>query len=202
MPAITGVPLQKICPARTGALLTTAGLFAGVLLAATAVSTWQAVRARDAQHRAEDAERQAVTEGTIATAVSNFLQHDLLARVSPQTQLDEGFTAIPKLTVREILDRAASTIDERFGEQPLVEAAIRMSIGTGYYSVGELGMAAAHLKRAVALRKAHLGLAHRDTLLAMFSLAAVDTDAGKLRESLALHGELLEPFQATFGATV
>jgi len=43
-------------------------------LTATAVSTWQAVRARDA-------ERTAATEASIARAVNDFLQEDLLGQV-------------------------------------------------------------------------------------------------------------------------
>jgi serine/threonine protein kinase len=54
--------------------LATAGLVAGALLTATAVSTWQAVRARDA-------ERTAATEASIARAVNDFLQEDLLGQV-------------------------------------------------------------------------------------------------------------------------
>src|SRR5262245_5345372 len=59
---------------RNWRLLATAGVFAAVLVTATAVSTWQAVLARDAQ-------RQAATEAAIARAVSDFLQHDLLRHV-------------------------------------------------------------------------------------------------------------------------
>ena len=34
--------------------------------------------------------------------------------------------------MKEALDRAASMIDERFQDQPLVEAAVRMAIGEAY----------------------------------------------------------------------
>ncbi len=90
--------------------LMTAGVIAVALVAATVVSAWQAVVARDAQHqaeadrkqaeadrdratsaerqaktdqdRAETAERRAATEAAIARAVNDFLQEDLLGQAN------------------------------------------------------------------------------------------------------------------------
>ena len=70
---------------RNRPLLITAGLVAAALVAGTAVSIWQAVRATEAKHqaeadrdRAETAEGRAATEAAIARAVNEFLQGDLL----------------------------------------------------------------------------------------------------------------------------
>ena len=82
--------------------LATVGIVAVALVAATAVSTWQAVRARDAQHQAEadrdraknaeiqakhdqdraQAAERAATEAAIARAVNDFLQADVLGQVA------------------------------------------------------------------------------------------------------------------------
>ena len=66
---------------RNRRLLPAATLFAVVLVAATAVSVWQAVIAREAQ-------RQAATEAAIAKAVNEFLQQDLLGQAAsaPKTE--------------------------------------------------------------------------------------------------------------------
>src|SRR5262249_37329234 len=149
--------LRKIAR-RNWRALATAGVSAAVLVAATAVSTWQAVKARDAERRAAD-------EAASATAVKNFLQDDLLRLVDPQKQVSEGIKVNRNFTVREALDRAAAIIDERFRDQPLVEAEIRLTIGNAYLSVWEPRTALAHFEKAVALRKSYLGPGHRETLL-------------------------------------
>ena len=90
---------------RNGRLLATAGLLAVILVAAAVVSTWQAAKARDAQHQAEGdrnlaetaqreaaaAEKRATTEAAIAKAVNDFLQGDLLGQVDSVPQLSNEF---------------------------------------------------------------------------------------------------------------
>jgi serine/threonine protein kinase len=212
---------------RNRRVLATAGVVAAVLVAATAVSTWLAVvartaqrqaeadrdRAEVAQHRAEAAEGRAATEAAIALAaerkaaneaanaraVNDFLQRDLLSLVSLPTQLENGFSPNRNLTVREALDRAGAKINERFRDQPLVEAEIRLTIGKAYRGVHEFQPAVAHLERAVALRKAHLGPGHPDTLLGVLELAGAHDEAGRPDVALTLFAEWWEQFQATFG---
>ena len=48
--------------------------------------------------------------------------------------------------MRDVLDRAAQNIEGRFSDQPLVEAAVRTSIGTAYGSLGEYDEAQQHLE--------------------------------------------------------
>ena len=125
--------------------------------------------------QAELARRIAVEERAIARAVNEFLQHDLLRQAHSGAQAENGFAPRPNLTVREALDRAAARIQDRFQDRPLVEAAIRQVIGEAYVSAGGgLGgetEGVKHLRRAVALRKAHLGPEHLQTLSSMHSLA-------------------------------
>ena len=117
---------------RNREVLVTGGIVAAVLVAATAVSTWQAIKARDAEGRATNeaalaraAEKRATSEAAVAHAVSDFLQTDLLKRATDAPQLDEDFGGEPNLTVREALNRASARIGQRFQDQPLVEAASR-----------------------------------------------------------------------------
>src|SRR5262249_48939091 len=83
-------------------------------------------------------------------------------------------------------------IGQRFQDQPLVEAAIQEAIGKGYHNLFELDLMVPHLERAFALRKAHLGQDHPDTLGSMGSLAEAYKWVGRHSESIALRQELLE----------
>jgi hypothetical protein len=191
---------------RNRRLLATGVVVATVLVAATAVSIWQAVQARVVQRqaeadrdRAETAERNAKTDAAIALAVSDFLQRDLLSLVPPPIQLERGLSPNRDLTVREALDRAATTIDERFSDQPIVEAQIRLTIGKAYSGIFEYQKAFNQLERAVVLRKAHLGRGHQDTLFAVLELARVREKENRPDDALSLLAEWWGPFQATFG---
>jgi non-specific serine/threonine protein kinase/serine/threonine-protein kinase len=182
-------------------LLVTAGMFAAVLVSATVVSTWQAIQARQAQHQAEAAEGRAATEAAIARAVNDFLQHDLLRLVDLESQLDEGYTADRNLTVREALDRAAAKIHERFRDQPLVEAAVRKTMGEAFFRVGDPQLAVTCFERAYALCQTNHGPDHPDTFNARFNMAASYRRAGKWDEAVLLLEELFEKRKATHEPT-
>jgi serine/threonine protein kinase len=101
---------------RNRRLLAVAGLFAVVLVAATAVSAWQAMLARKAQSeaefdrdraksaqahaeaesaRAKAAEHEASTQAAVATAINNFLKVDLLGQVHRIPPVDDDMGGIP-----------------------------------------------------------------------------------------------------------
>jgi tetratricopeptide (TPR) repeat protein len=203
--------------------LVMAGVVAMAFIIATAVSIWQAARATEAQHQAEtdrdraktaeakaqtnleratEAERRATTEAAIAKAVSDFMQGDLLGQVFSVPEFSEPSAGNPDLTVREALDRAAARIGDRFRDQPLVEAAIRTTIGDAYmrlYQSGN-GLAVPHLERALKLRQDHLGPDHPDTLASMNSLANAYQLLDRHREAIALMERRLESGKATLGS--
>jgi tetratricopeptide (TPR) repeat protein len=112
---------------------------------------------------------------------------------------DREFGGEPYLTVKEALDRAAARINERFKDQPLVEAAIRTAIGQAYNSLNEHRLAADHLERAVVLRRTHLGLDHHDTLVSMTALAGAYEWSGRCQDAIALCQQILDSRQATLG---
>ncbi len=190
--------LRKYWRRHRGALVTAGGV-ALALVAATAVSTWQAVEARVAQQEADGAKRQAATDAAIAKAVADFLQRDLLQQVNMGAQRGEGFVPERNLTVKEALDRAAGRISQRFEDQPLVEAAIRMTIANTYASVGERQLAIPHVERAFALRKTHLGPDDPDTLNAMRRLAGLCREVGRFADAITLHKQILENREARLG---
>jgi hypothetical protein len=179
---------------RNKAFLTTAGLIALALLLGTVISTWQAVRATralaaesaaredaDKSRRQANGEAQkAKTEAAIAQAVNDFLNNDLLAQANDKIAFAHYQQQGSELTLLTVLNRAAARIEGRFTDQPLVEAALRQTIGNTYQSLGErtvdLSRAAKHLQRAMELRQEHLGAEHPDTLASMASIALATRD--------------------------
>ncbi len=82
-----------------------------------------------------------------AEAVNSFLVRDLLAQADPKNNpVDE------RLRVRELLDRAATTIGKNSSitKNPEVEGAVRSAIGNTYYGLGLYQRAREELERAVA----------------------------------------------------
>ena len=211
-PPSAGYRLRKFWRRNRGLLLP-AGTVAATLVAATAVSTLQAVNARDAQKQAETdrdmvktalskeeaANRQAATDAAIAKAVNDFLQADLLGEVASAPHRDQDTGGDVYLTVKEALDRAAAHIGQRFQDQPLVEAAIRTTIGASYGNLFESQAALSHLEVAVKLRKAHLGPDHPDTLYSMYHLAGAYVGVGRSSDAIAIGQTMLASRQARLG---
>ncbi len=131
------------------------GLVAGLALAlvamvaGTAVSVWQALRATAAEgdalasaDAARAAEAEAVREREIANAVNDFLIDDLLGAV------DFDRTADPDVTLLELVDRAAAKAAERFGGKPRVGGTVHETIAGVYESLGRNGEAFDQYARA------------------------------------------------------
>ncbi|MFO0809260.1 MAG: serine/threonine-protein kinase [Gemmataceae bacterium] len=175
---------------RNRTALVAASAVVASLVAATGVSTWQAVKAGAAERRAN-------SEAAIAQSVSDFLRYDLLRQV--EKGHEDWWTEYPNLTVREALDRATARIGDRFQDQPLVEAAIRETIGDAYKGVGESPLAAVQLERSLALRRAVLGPDHPVTLGTMDRLGGAYDGLGRFHDAVALREEILERRQAKFG---
>jgi serine/threonine protein kinase len=112
------------------------------------------------------AEAKAKEEAAIAKAVNDFLREDLLAQASPEKHPNRD------LKLRTVLDLAAGRIAGRLAQQPLVEAAIRQTIGDTYRALGLPREARSHLERARDLRLRVLGEEQPETLEATTSLAA------------------------------
>jgi eukaryotic-like serine/threonine-protein kinase len=150
--------------------------------------------------RERAAREQAKQQESVAQAVNEFLLQDLLRQADSRSQAEARFTPDPGLTVREALERAAGRIEERFKEQPLEEAAVRLAIGEALRGVGEAERAIEHLKRALALRRAQLGTDHPDTLTCMDSLAVTYQAAGKSSQALPLFEETLKLRKVRLGS--
>jgi serine/threonine protein kinase/tetratricopeptide (TPR) repeat protein len=180
--------LRKIAR-RHRVYLMTAAAFAGLLIVGASLCAWQALRATAAERRAERAAREAEAEAAVARAVNDFLRKDLLDQSTAEGQSSPSVVPRPDLTVRAALDRAASSVRKRFADQPLVEAAIRSTIGNAYHALGEYAAARPHLERARALYLRERGPAHPETLAVTGALGRLHQARGELAEAEALFSE-------------
>lgn len=102
------------------------------LLTALGVSVWQTQLARSAADRAD--------------ASSRFLE-EVLASASP-------YGSEHAATLVDAIDLAATKIEDRFKDQPLLESDIRQTIGNAYQAMGKVDEGAAQFERALMLRQA------------------------------------------------
>lgn len=128
-----------------------------------------AARARDeAQHQAK-----------IASAINAFLNNDLLLAATPE-RLGRD------VTVREVVERASALVEERFEDEPLIQAELRNSLGTTHLGLGNGDAAIEEFRFALALRKEH---AEPDSELLQNSygnLATALSDFGYFDEAIEL----------------
>ena len=145
---------------RNRAVLTTATLVLITAMVGAGTSVWQAVRATKERDRA-------IAESRISAAVNAFLNEDLLAQANPENQPD------PNVTLRAVVDRAAEKIEDRFADQPVVEAAVRYTLASTYEALGDYEEAKEHADRALQLRTWHLGADDSNTIRAEVLSASI-----------------------------
>jgi eukaryotic-like serine/threonine-protein kinase len=169
--------------------LATVGAFAAVLIAATAISLWQAVRATNEQAKARRSDAD-------STAVLEFFRENVLAAARPEGK-DGGLGYEVKL--HTAIDKAEPTIAKDFANRPTVEAAIRDTLGTTYMYLGRPVDAIKQHERALELRTESLGPGDPLTLTSMNNLAVALGKAGRAAEAVPLHQRELAYSQATLG---
>jgi len=163
-----------------------------VLVGGVIASTWEAVRARAAEQRANK-------EAATAQAINNFLEYDLLAQADIHRQSGPNAKLDPDLKVRTALDRAAAKIAGKFVGQPEVEASIRDRIGKTYEGLGVYPEARKQLELALELRRKVLGDEHTETLRTKRFFAGLALDQGKYAEAEALFSQTLETTRRVLG---
>jgi non-specific serine/threonine protein kinase/serine/threonine-protein kinase len=141
-----------------------------------------------------DAGRQAAESSLrVANGVNEFFAREILAATNPARTTDRA------ITVREALDAAAAVVGERFATEPLLEAAIRQTIGDTYRSLGEFELALPHAERAVDLWVRTVGQADSRALAASTMLANLYSRTGRLEDAVAIHRRAFEERRRVFG---
>jgi serine/threonine protein kinase len=183
-----------------------AGLAAAVFLvmgAGTAVSAWQATRARTAEAAAlksaaaEKQQRAAAEEQEAETrVVLEFVENKIFAAARPEGQ--EGGLG-REVSLRKALESSLPHIAESFRTLPLVEARLRQTLGKSFLFLGEPRVAQEQLQAARALYTKYRGPDHRETLASMRLLAQSYYDLGKYGDALNLREETLALHKAKLG---
>jgi serine/threonine protein kinase len=146
-------------------------------------------QAQQAEAAAESEAKRAQASEAQSRAVLDFLLNGILTAARPKGQ-DGGLGQ--DVTVRHATQAIEPQIAKAFSAQPVAEAAIRNAIGITYLYLGESHLALAQLEKTVALRREHLGPAHRDTLVSMSRLAWAYRLSGRLAAAIAQYEEVLK----------
>jgi serine/threonine protein kinase len=134
---------------------------------------------------AESQRQRALTEAALveteqaresAEAVTVFLA-DMLGSADPARRGRE-------VTVREVLDEAAGSLEREMAVRPRVEARLRSTIGSTYRELGELEAAEKQFDRALEMNRELVGPDDPATLSTWLGLGKVYQDQGRLDEAL------------------
>jgi serine/threonine protein kinase len=160
----------------------------------------RAVKAEaDASAQRAAAEREkwrAGEEEADTKAFATFLANYVLAATRPTGA--QGGVGV-NVTMAEALEKAEPKLAEVFAGRPKAEALARHAIGVTWRNLGLYAKAEEHLRRAIELRRQHLGPTDRETLDSVNSLATVLTSAGRTTEALPLREEVFDRWKATLG---
>lgn len=184
-PESTSYRLQKFMRRNRAVVVGTAAVLLTLLLGMTVSITFAMGQVR--------ARREAQRQADISEAVTSFLNNDLLASVNPVEAKGR------QITVHEVLDNASRTIESRFQDEPLVEAAVRMTLGTSYMSLAQYERAEEHLVRAYQLYLKNQGQDHAETLDAMSTLATLFELLDRLEEAQDLRKSVWKTYERTQG---
>jgi len=151
---------------------------------------------QDAQNRATEAELardEAQRQARIATAVSAFLNEDLLSAVAPDEMGKD-------VTMRAVVDRAAENLTKRPPQEAEVDGHIHFTLGNTYLQLGELKRALKHLQDCAQRFEEAYGAEDDNTLAVLNDVARVHEARGELAESIDLGEKILAIRRAKFGA--
>jgi serine/threonine protein kinase len=201
-PPSLGYKLRKFAQRNRAAVLTGV-LVATALLVGTAGATWQAVCARRAEDTAVAAaagERRAKAEAEArdaeTRAVLRFVDQRVFGAAQPRGRAG-GLG--PAATLREALRAALPYIEKDFANQPLIEARVRLMLGTSFAHLGDSRTAARQFAAARALYIRHRGPRHPDTLATMNNLANSYAALGRHADARELYEEVLTALKAARG---
>jgi len=132
-------------------------------------------------------------EAAIEKAVNSFLTDDLLAAADPYA------TQRSDLRVREVLDRARDSVQERFAGRAAEEAAIRTTLGNSYRGIGDYKKAQEQFARALELIAASEGQGSTRAFALRRRIADIAVDDTRYDDAKKAYAALLADVQARDG---
>jgi eukaryotic-like serine/threonine-protein kinase len=100
---------------------------------------------------------------------------------------------------RTILRPAVQAIDERFKDQPLVDAQLRQSLAILYDTIGRLESARPLQESALATRRRVLGEEHPDTLRSVVEMSTILVQIGQFQEAESLLRSAIDKCRRVLG---
>jgi tetratricopeptide (TPR) repeat protein/tRNA A-37 threonylcarbamoyl transferase component Bud32 len=130
-------------------------------------------------------------EAAKAAAVNEFLQR-MLGSADPRIEGRD-------VKVADVLDQATGEVEESFGDQPEVGAAVRFTLGRTYRGLGLYPEAETQLRKALELRRATLPPGHPEIAASLGELGIILQYMGSYAEAEALFREALAIRVGTVG---
>ncbi len=155
-------------------------------------TAWQAAEATRGRTIAQAAQARAVEESAIAHEINDFLS-TMLNALNP----DEAQGKEP--TVREIVDKAAEGVGERFKDRPAVELSVRETLGHTYQGLGKFAEAEEQYSAMVALCMNLYGAENRQTLNARRNLVGIWSELGEFDKAEPAAKKIVEDFERLHG---
>jgi non-specific serine/threonine protein kinase/serine/threonine-protein kinase len=184
---------------RNRALVTSVAAILLILIAATVVSTREAIRANRAERSASASLKQSQEETAKAQAVNSFLQ-EMLQSADPRSSTSADPSEGRDVTVAHVLDEAVRRLDGgSLHGQPLVEAAARGSLGRTFLGLGRYPEAEQQYRISLALSRSAPGEHDADIARSEADLAEQLTFEDKLPEAEALQRDALRLRTKLFG---
>jgi tetratricopeptide (TPR) repeat protein len=150
------------------------------LVAATLISVAYGLQRSRTAANEKELRIAADLEREIAQKVSDFLVDDFLSEAMPERKLGR------RVTVEELLDRAALKIGKSSVGNPEIDARIHSVIGNAYRKLGVYDKAESHLKKALEIRSRNTRSERRSTFQSRRDLAITYQAMGYLGEAEAI----------------
>jgi serine/threonine protein kinase/tetratricopeptide (TPR) repeat protein len=201
-PPSAGYRLRKFVRRNKGPVLA-AGLIVLALVGGVIGTTVGLFRANNAsraeaeqRHIAEKNEMTAREREAEIQAVLDFVENKVFAAAQPKDQ-EGGLGYDVKLV--DAMKAVLPLVEKSFKDQPLIEARLRMTLGSSFWTLGEAKIADDQFQLARAVRTKQLGSDHPDTLSSSYMLALSCFDLGRNADALKLLEETLAFRKAKLG---
>jgi tetratricopeptide (TPR) repeat protein len=215
-PPSAGYRLRKAVRRHKGPVLA-AAMAVTALVVGLIGASWGMIRAERARY---EAERARVAEAVERRRAEEAAAAEKRAKVTAQARDAESKSVLDfvikriisaarpagqagglghDVTLRQAIESARPFVHANFARQPRVEAALRMTLGTSFFYLGDAKTAAEEEEEARALFARHLGPDNRNTLWCMHNLASSYGALGRQADALKLREETLVLRKAKLG---
>ncbi len=191
-PASTFYQVRKFAQRNQAFVIAVAVVFV-VMLSATGVSAWLAVRATRAERITKQERDRAQIETVKAEQTTKVVQR-ILGGIDPYQA--EG---LDTTLLQRILKQAEARIGTELADQPEVEAAIRLTLGRAYRELASFDLSEQNLRRADELLTKQRGDRDRQTLDARTALLALLERMGRHQECVDSGRAVVETCRTALG---